>query len=130
MKAETREWVRCAEEDFTMACLAMRSRTRKPTANPIGFHCQQCVEKYLKGCMEESGLPIPKTHNLVALVALILPQHPLWAAFNPSLLLLNNYAVKFRYPGHTATRADAREALRACRSIRGEIRLSLGLPKR
>jgi|GEM_PF-2584315 len=38
------------------------------------------------------------------------------------------YAVKFRYPGHVATRVDARQALRACRSIRSEARLSLGLP--
>ncbi len=75
-------------------------------------------------------LPVPKVHNLTALVSLLLHHHPLWAAFNPSLLLLNNYAVKFRYPGHIATRADAREALKACGSIRSEVRLSLGLPKK
>jgi HEPN domain-containing protein len=130
MKVETREWVRCAEEDFDVASSQFRRRTKKPTANAIGFHCQQCAEKYLKARLEEAGLPVPKVHNLSALLALLLPHHPLWAAFNSALLLLNNYAVKFRYPGHVATRADARAALKACRAIRAEVRLSLGLPKK
>ena len=30
-------------------------------------------EKYLKARMEEAGLTVPKTHNLYALLALILP---------------------------------------------------------
>ncbi|MCW5551245.1 MAG: HEPN domain-containing protein [Verrucomicrobiae bacterium] len=130
MKPGTLEWIRCAEEDFAIANLAFKSRTRKPTASAIGFHCQQCVEKYLKACLEEAGAHIPKIHSLSALLSLVLPAHPLWAAFNPSLLMLTNYAIKFRYPGHTATRADARAALKACRSVRAEIRASLGLSRK
>lgn len=129
MKADTREWVQYAEEDFDVATALMRRRN-KTAANSIGFHCQQCIEKYLKACLEEAGLPVPKIHNLAALLGLVLPQQPLWAAFNPSLLLLNSYAVKFRYPGHSLTRADAGTALKACRTVRAEIRLSLGLPKK
>jgi HEPN domain-containing protein len=129
MKAETREWVRCAEEDFDVANALFRRRT-KTAANSIAFHCQQCVEKYFKGRLEELGLSIPKTHNLPALLALLAPHHAPWTAFMPPLLLLNNYAVKFRYPGGVATRADARGALKACRSIRAEVRHSLGLPRK
>ena len=40
-----------------------------------------------------------------------------------------DYAVNFRYPEHIATRADARQALTACHSLRADIRLSLGLPR-
>ena len=65
-----------------------------------------------------------------ALLALLLPKEPLWASFTPSLHLLNNFAVKFRYPGHFATHAEALTAVKACRSIRKEVRLSLGLPKK
>src|SRR5437867_9764889 len=127
MKHATREWVRCAEEDFDVACSLMRRRT-KTAANTVGFHCQQCVEKYLKARMEEAGMNIPKTHDLVALLQLLLPIAPLWAPLAPALRRLNDYAVKFRYPGHRATKADARQALKACHSIREDIRLSLGLP--
>jgi HEPN domain-containing protein len=130
MKADTQEWVRCVEEDFTMAQLAFRSRTRKPTANAIGFHCQQCVEKYLKARLAEASLPVPKVHDLLLLLQRLLPVEPLWVTFAQSLRGLNDYAVKFRYPGQAATRADARAALKSCRSVRAEIRLSLGLPKK
>jgi HEPN domain-containing protein len=128
MKPATREWVRCAEEDFDVASALMRRRTRT-AANSIGFHCQQCVEKYLKARLQEAGAGVPKTHDLVALLQLLLAVEPLWASFAPALRRLNDYAVKFRYPGHVATRADARQALKACRVLRGEVRLSLGLPR-
>lgn len=83
----------------------------------------------LKARLEEGGVGVPRTHDLVALLQLLLPVEPLWAAFAPALRRLNDYAVKFRYPGHVATRVDARQALRACRSLRADIRLSLGLPR-
>lgn len=127
MKPATRDWIRCAEEDFDVAVALMRRRT-KTAANSIGFHCQQCVEKYLKGRLEEAGLNAPKTHDLVALLQLLLPVEPLWSSFAPTLRRLNDYAVKFRYPGHVTTKADARQALKACRSIRADVRLCLGLP--
>jgi HEPN domain-containing protein len=129
MKAAAREWVRCAEEDFDVATALMRRRT-KTAANSIGFHCQQCVEKYLKARLEEEALMAPRTHDLVALLQLLLAVEPLWASFAPALRSLNDYAVRFRYPGHVATRSDARRALNICRSIRGDIRLSLGLPQK
>src|SRR2546422_2898046 len=124
MKAGTREWVRCAEEDFDVAMALMRRRT-KSASNSIGFHCQQCAEKYLKARLEEAGLVTPKTHDLVALLQLLLPIEPLWASFAPTFRGLNDYAIKFRYPGHNATRADARQALKACRSLRADVRMSL-----
>lgn len=129
MKAETAEWVRFAEADFEAATSLVRKRKKLP-ANIVGFHSQQCVEKYLKARLEEETLPVPKVHSLTALLGLLLSKEPLWASFTPSLLLLNNYAVKFRYPGHVATRTDAQAALKACRSIRAEVRVSLGLSKK
>ena len=129
MKADTRDWVRCAEEDFDVATTLFRRR-KSAAANSIGFHCQQCAEKYLKGRLAETGLSIPRVHDLVLLLQRLLPVEPLWASFAPALRGLNDYAVKFRYPGHVATRADALAALKACRAVRAEVRASLGLPKK
>jgi HEPN domain-containing protein len=129
MKAQTREWVRCAEEDFDVAGSLMRRRN-KTAANSVGFHCQQCVEKYLKARLEEAALAVPKTHDLIALLQLLLPVEPLWASYAPAFRGLNDYAVKFRYPGHRASRADARTALKDARSFREDVRLSLGLPRK
>ena len=86
------------------------------------------MEKYFKARLEEAGLAVPKTHDLVALLQLLLPVEPLWASFAPALRRLNDYAVKFRYPGHIATQADAQQAMQACRAIRVDVRLSLRLP--
>lgn len=130
MKPDTQEWVRCAEEDFNVATSQWRRRVKHPTHSAICFHCQQCAEKYLKARLTEAGLAVPRVHDLMLLLQRLLPVEPLWAAYASSLRGLNDYAVKFRYPGHAATRADARAALKACRSIRAEVRASLGLPKR
>jgi len=129
MKAETREWVRYVEEDIDVATSLFRRR-KKGAANSIGLHCQQCVEKYLKARMVEDGIAVIKTHDLQVLLNRLVVTQPLWAAFNPALGDLTSYAVKFRYPGHVATRTDARAALEACRSIHAEVRVSLGLPKK
>ena len=129
MKSDTREWLRHAEEDYEVARVLLRRRSKVP-ANSVGFHCQQCAEKYLNARLEEAGLPVPKVHNLALLLNLLAPIEPLWTSFNSAALRLNNFAVKFRYPGHIATRNDAKQALKDCRSIRTEVRSSLGLPKK
>ena len=58
----------------------------------------------------------------------VLPVEPLWSAFRPALQTLTDYAVDFRYPGHTANKSHARRALAECKAIRREVRTSLGLP--
>jgi hypothetical protein len=70
----------------------------------------------------------PKTHDPAALLKLLLPLESLWSVFLPQSHLLADYAVDFRYPGDTATLAEARLALKDCKSIRREVRSSLGLP--
>ena len=47
------------------------------------FHSQQTVEKYFKARLCEAGAVFPKTHDLVALLKLLLPMEPLWSTFLP-----------------------------------------------
>jgi len=126
MQAITQEWIDRAEEDWDIAGLALRSR-RTPRYNGTCFHTQQCAEKYLKARLQEDGVVFPKTHDLNVLLDLLLPSYPLWAALRPALLQIKDYAVDFRYPGETADRDEAREAMRFCRGVRETIRRSLGL---
>jgi HEPN domain-containing protein len=92
------------------------------------FHAQQCAEKYLKARIEEAGLTVPRTHDLDVILNQILPVEPLWSAFRPALQTLTDYAVDFRYPGHSTHKSHARRALTDCKSVRREVRTSLGLP--
>lgn len=45
----------------------------------------------------------------------------------PDLNVLENYAVQFRYPGQSAEKLDAKEAIRAAKAVRAFIRKKLGL---
>ena len=98
-----------------------------PNPDAACFHAQQCVEKYLKARLAEAGLPVKKNHDLVALAREVAPVEPGWSAFSQEFGKLTQYAVKVRYPGPLASRADALEALRMCRAFRQAARAAFGL---
>ena len=127
MKPLAREWVAKAEGDFLVATQIMRRRKNR-ILDAGCFHCQQSAEKYLKARLTEAGIAFPKTHDLVVLLKLILPQEPLWSVLLSATQALTDYAVDFRYPGDTASLTEARTALKHARMIRREARTSLGLP--
>jgi HEPN domain-containing protein len=126
MKASTREWVKKAEEDF-LAASSLERRRGRPLWNIVSFHAQQTVEKYLKARMEEAGLAIPKTHDLLHLLNLLAKVEPLWSAYHAAFSLLASYAVQTRYPGSSVIKSDARHAMKVCRKFRVEARRALGL---
>jgi HEPN domain-containing protein len=126
MKASTREWTLKVEEDF-LAASALNRRRKKPLWNIVCFHAQQAVEKYLKARLEESGVIVPKTHDLLHLLTIATPTEPLWSSYQRSFSLLASYAVQTRYPGNSVNKSDARHALKLCREFRKEARRSSGL---
>jgi HEPN domain-containing protein len=81
----------------------------------------------LKARLQESAIPFPFTHQLSALLALALPVEPLWAGLLNSCKFLEKFAVKARYPGLSATRSTAKEAVAHASQIRTFARQSLGL---
>ena len=126
MRPLTREWVEKVEGDFIVAVQIMRRRKQR-VYDIACFHCQQAVEKYFKARLTEAELPHPRTHDLPALLQLLLPVEPLWKSYEPVAKSLTEYAVNFRYPGDNATPSEAKIALKQCRSLRAEARRSLGL---
>jgi HEPN domain-containing protein len=126
MKGTTREWVEKAEGDFSTAMRELRAR-KNPNYDSACFHAQQCVEKYLKARLQHEGIPFAKTHDLPALLDVLLPVEPLWEGLRQQLAALTDFAVDFRYPGESAGKQEAREAVAICRKVRGEVRRSLGL---
>src|SRR5947209_1538597 len=101
MKKSTRAWVSKAEHDHLVAQRSNRDKT--PLHDVVCFHCQQCVEKYLKAMLEEFALSVPRTHNLDDLLNLLLPYHPTLRAFRRGLIFLSDFAVQVRYPGDSAS---------------------------
>lgn len=125
MNPLTEEWIGKAEGDFVSAQREYRAR-KAPNYDSACFHAQQCIEKYLKARLQEADIPVEKTHNLVRLLDLALQSEPLWESMRNALVVLNSYAVAFRYPGESADKETAHDALRICRGCRTQIRSRLG----
>lgn len=123
----TKEWVEKAEGDYHSALRELRAR-KHPNYDAAGFHAQQCAEKYLKAVLQEHGIAFGKTHNLLDLLDLSLAVHPEWDPLRIDLQSLTVYAVAFRYPGASATKEQARAAVRTVRDLRERFRMVLGLP--
>ncbi len=122
----TLERVRKAETDYLMMKAAQQI-SAPDMEDQVCFHAQQCVEKYLKAWLQEANLRVPRTHNLNALLCLIMPTHPEWRAWRTDFKKFKTHAVEVRYETF-ATAADVEHAVRICTEIRTAIRTVLQLP--
>jgi len=126
MKPLTKEWIDKAEGDWVVAGLISRAR-RSTNYDATCFHAQQSAEKYLKARLEEAGVASGKTHDLAKLLSLVLPVEPSWGVLRQDLIVLTDFAVDYRYPGSSATKGDAKDAVKRCTKVRLIIRRSFGL---
>ena len=117
MTPQAAEWVKKAEGDWNAAQQLNRVR-KNQNYDAICFHCQQSVEKYLKARLEEAGINVPKTHDLIMLLGLAMSLEPHWFALHQFVVVLSPYAVGYRYPGLASTKADAKAAINACKEVR------------
>ncbi len=125
MNPLTLEKIQKAEDDWAMLTLALQSP--RPLRDPICFHAQQCVEKYLKAWLQEANIRPPRTHELNVLLHLIVPAHPEWRAWRTDFAKFKPHAVDARYETFM-TEADAEHAVRICNEVRTAIRAVLQLP--
>jgi HEPN domain-containing protein len=122
----TAEWVSKAEGDFATAGREVRAR-KMPNYDAVCFHGQQCAEKYLKAVLQENNIPIPKIHFLLELLAMILKFDSSYEFLKADLEVLENYSVRYRYPGISSDLQEAKGAYNAAKVVRTFIRQKLGL---
>ena len=127
MQPITQQWIKKAEGDWVSMAREGQAQN-DPNYDLTCYLAQQCAEKYLKARLQEANLAFPKTHDLPALLALILPIEPSWNVLQVALTKLNDYSVEFRYPGRDANAADAQDAQQFCRVVREVARRNFGLP--
>ena len=103
MKPLTQEWIEKAEGDFRTAGRELRAK-QLPNYDAVCFHAQQCAEKYLKASLQETDIPVPKIHDLTALLDLLLPRNP-----EPAVCFrdADRLRLAVRYPGFSADQAVA-----------------------
>ena len=102
MQRLTPEWIAKAEGDWNSALRELRAR-KTPNYDAACFHAQQCAEKYLKVRLQEADVRFGKTHNLIALLKLVLPIEPDWDDLRKALQVLTEFAVEVRYLAHRRT---------------------------
>lgn len=104
------EWYKLGESDFDYAKFSFQSNN---FYHFVCFHCQQAVEKYLKGWLTDNKISFPKTHDLVELVGLF-PANIKKEFDADQLDKLDSFYIESRYTGSAFeyyTKADAQEAL-------------------
>jgi hypothetical protein len=73
--------------------------------------------------LQEAGYRFPRTHDLAALVLMLVTVEPGWQRMQPDLAALTDAAVEFRYPNNWSGNAEAREAFVTCRRLRALARM-------
>lgn len=120
MNELTIEWIDKAEGDYATAGRELAVEYR-PNYDAVCFHVQQTAEKYLKAFLQENGIAFPKTHSLIELLELCLPLEESLEKLRPDLIRLGRYAVRFRYPGETASKTEAQTAYEAVAIVRTDL---------
>jgi len=120
MQPLTTEWVRKADGDLTTARRELRART-SPNYDASCFHAQQSAEKYLKALLQENTIPFGKTHNLSLLLDLLQDRYPALELLRPVMAILNAYAVEYRYPGESADKEVARQAVKLAEEVKTAV---------
>ena len=119
------QWVHKAGQDLRAAETLLAEEP--PLLYPSCFHSQQAAEKYLKAFLVHNQVDFPKTHDIQELLDLAEPINSALADSLQSVIVLTEYAVEVRYPGVSAEKTDASEALRTAKRLRAFARASFGL---
>jgi HEPN domain-containing protein len=121
-----RAWFIKAEDDLRSAehLLTMA----EPAYGNVGFHAQQCAEKYLKGYLVFHGIAFKKWHDLGYLIDLCTSVNPRWEQFYNEAEFLSPFAAEYRYPDLLIkfTCEQAERSINIARQIRQAVLDELG----
>ncbi len=122
-RAEVLEWIQRADDDLRAAELDLNAVP--PLTGDALFHCQQAVEKAMKGFLAARDQVFSKTHDLEKLASQCEAVEPGMRMDLDPVKVFSQFAWQFRYPGSPAlppieearkTVATARKAVEAIRS--------------
>lgn len=95
IKQKAQEWFAKAENDVKAAEIILSDVD--PPTDTVCYHCQQAVEKYLKGILTLHQIDFIKTHDLDYLFKLANKITDL-TNYIEDIRSLNKYAIEARYP--------------------------------
>lgn len=110
MRLDVRAWVAKAEKDRRASLVLKRAGTRD-FGEAVGFHAQQCVEKYLKAFLVLHRIAFARTHDLAVLVGAAATVDASLGKFSKTVVPLVAFAARFRYPGASPNTRDVDRAM-------------------
>lgn len=127
------DWLDVAQEDRRVAavCLAMDP----PMRGAAAFHCQQALEKLLKGFLTLAGKRSGKTHSLEQLGVMAQARYPEIADFAAAAKDWSGCAVDYRYPSPRSRakplpeEAELRRALAVIDALAARLRAANPEPR-
>jgi HEPN domain-containing protein len=122
---DTRAWLTKAAKDLRSAENGFSAYP--PLLEDVVFHCQQAIEKTLKGFLTWNDIPFRKTHSLEEIGRQCTNIEPAFEEVVDEAAPLTEYAWKFRYPGgvEEPTKEEAEEALKIAHKIQEKVLSSL-----
>lgn len=119
-------WLAVAEDDrrVAVACMAMDP----PSCASAAFHCQQAVEKLLKGFLVLAGKRSRKTHSLARLGAAAQGSFPDIAELMATAETWSDWLAAYRYPSEQGpepaepSEDELRRALATIETLAAQLR--------
>lgn len=91
-----KDWFQKGDSDLRTAEILIREE--QPPTDTTCFHCQQAVEKYLKGYLTLQNIEFFKSHDLDYLLKLSKDCDSKFTDYEEAVLVLNKYGIEPRYP--------------------------------
>ena len=112
------DWRILAERDISVAEHLALTMRPVPT-EIIAFHCQQAVEKYLKGALVILGEEPPYIHDLPELCKLAEKHRPSFTSISSLCSIITHFSVQSRYDqGLSLSEEDMRLVLAHTKTIK------------
>lgn len=110
-----------ADDDLKLVEVMLKEESFSP--NPLCFHAQQAVEKYLKGFLAYKDLHTRKIHDLEILVKDCEKIDDSFMEIKENIKFLNQFYVETRYPGDYPEFSvdDAKKAFEAAVKIKNFV---------
>jgi HEPN domain-containing protein len=112
-RALVRKWLTKARRDLLSA--KRLARGSEPYLDTAIYHCQQCIEKAIKGWLVFHDQSFEKTHDLRFLATLASNTEPKFTEWFGVAEQVTPYATAYRYPGETLepTQDEFQQAFKA-----------------
>lgn len=117
---KAKEWFKKGDNDIRTAEILVKES--QPPTDTLCFHCQQAVEKYLKGYLTEKRVEFLKSHDLDYLLKLCIDIASEFGQYQETVLILNKYGIEPRYPADIPVYYSVEEAKKAIELAKEIIR--------